>query len=245
MSYVYPDYRIPEYWKILYGKYGDKGCWAELPDGYFLVQIFDAESIEYVLKGNFNNYIKGEDLHYILYPFLQNGIFSVDGILWKQQRQVASHLFSAKELKGFMMDTFIEHSEIVVKKLERHLEEAKNMGKDLTMDIQDLFQRFSLESICKIAFGIELGGIEGDVNFARDWDIANEAVCIRLFTPVWKYYKTQHERNLEQSVKRINEYCFNVISQRRKELEQKGAPARYDLLSRFLTLFSFQLFTFF
>lgn len=55
---------------------------------------------------------------------LLNELNLADGDLWKQQRRIArfemyfvflisSHLFAAKELKGFMLETFLHHSQMV------------------------------------------------------------------------------------------------------------------------------------
>lgn len=101
------------------------------------------------------------------------------------------------------------------------------------VDIQDLFQRYSLESICTIAFGLDIGCIEGDVSFAKDWDASNEYIGNRFISPVWRFYKTKSEYQLEDAVKRIDTFCYNVISQRRKELDQ-GQSERDDLLTKYI-----------
>jgi hypothetical protein len=41
------------------------------------------------------------------------GIFAVDGSIWKSQRQIASPLFSVKELRH-MIPVFVEHGKKVV-----------------------------------------------------------------------------------------------------------------------------------
>jgi len=167
-----------------------------------------------------------------MFPFLRNGIFNVDGTLWKSQRQIASHLFAAKELKGFMFTTFEEHTDIVIKKLESLISSSKE-NKFANVDMQDLFQRFALDSIGKIAFGVSLGCIESDITFAKDWDTANEFISYRFILPLWKIYKTKSTILLENTVKRIDEYCYNIISQRRKELLE-GKHEREDLLTKYL-----------
>jgi len=57
------------------------------------------ECLKWILKDNFNNYVKGEELCTILHGLVGNGIFAADGAVWKSQRQIASNLFSVKEMK--------------------------------------------------------------------------------------------------------------------------------------------------
>ena len=76
--------------------------------------------------------------------FFWKGIFAVDGVLWKKQRQIASPLFSVKELRH-MVPVFIEHGKIVLKILE----EASNNPNE-SFDLQNLFQRFTLDAILKV-----------------------------------------------------------------------------------------------
>ena len=82
-----------------------------LPDRRFL-GINDPEVIEYVLKGNSSNYAKGKNFYDQFKPLLGDGIFNVDGNLWKMQRTTASHLFSIKELK-YMTDVFVQYAQVV------------------------------------------------------------------------------------------------------------------------------------
>jgi hypothetical protein len=46
----------------------------------------DAATVDYVLKGNFENYIKGPDMKHDFEDFLGDGIFNADGHTWKHQR---------------------------------------------------------------------------------------------------------------------------------------------------------------
>ena len=76
--------------------------------------VTDPELIEHILKGNFPSFGKGENFHQQLEPLLGDGIFNVDGPLWKKQRATASHLFSVKELK-YMSEVFVRHAQMVSK----------------------------------------------------------------------------------------------------------------------------------
>jgi len=63
------------------------------------LQTHNPECLKWVLKDNFNNYVKGPDVNDVLHGLVGNGIFAADGAVWKSQRQIASNLFSVKEMK--------------------------------------------------------------------------------------------------------------------------------------------------
>jgi len=61
-------------------------------------------NVEYILKTNFGNFPKGNPLAEILGELLGHGIFNVDGDLWAAQRKLASHEFTTKSLKEFVVE---------------------------------------------------------------------------------------------------------------------------------------------
>eukprot|EP00253_Pinus_taeda_P023290 PITA_23290 len=64
-------------------------------------------NVEHILRSNFANYINGKPHHDIMED-LGDGIFSVDGELWREQRKLASFEFSTKVLKDFSSVVFRE-----------------------------------------------------------------------------------------------------------------------------------------
>ena len=53
-------------------------------------------NVEYVLKSNASNYVKGKTFKDNLGEILGRGIFAVDGQEWYWQRKLATHIFSAR-----------------------------------------------------------------------------------------------------------------------------------------------------
>ncbi|KAK4725595.1 hypothetical protein R3W88_028374 [Solanum pinnatisectum] len=58
-----------------------------------------------MLKANFENFPKGFRFYTRLEDFLGDGIFNVDGEIWKIQRKSASYEFSTRSLRNFVMQT--------------------------------------------------------------------------------------------------------------------------------------------
>ncbi|KAI5070362.1 hypothetical protein GOP47_0014705 [Adiantum capillus-veneris] len=193
----------------------------------------DPGNVEHILKTNFPNYPKGEDAHRAVYDFLGDGIFSSDGETWKKHRKVASLEFSNRKLRDFSTAAFREDALHLIEILDSAASSQK------IVDLQDLLMRMTLDSICKVGFGVHIGSLSPelpDVPFGKAFDKVNEIVITRLFNPFWELKKALNignERFLKQEMKVVNSFTTDVIRTRRAELQGKdeGKP---DLLSRFM-----------
>ncbi|XP_047332277.1 cytochrome P450 704B1 [Impatiens glandulifera] len=207
--------------------------------------IADPANVEHVLKTNFANYPKGEVYHSYMEVLLGDGIFNVDGELWRKQRKTASFEFASKNLRDFSAVVFKEYS----LKLSEILSEASFCSKEV--DMQELFMRMTLDSICKVGFGVEVGTLAAnlpDNQFAKAFDTANIVVTLRFIDPLWKIKKFLNvgsEAILDQSIKIVDDFTYNVI--RRRKAEMKAADIgengdnydkgkKQDILSRFMEL---------
>ncbi|KVH91172.1 cytochrome P450 [Cynara cardunculus var. scolymus] len=130
------------------------------------VYTSDPANVEYILKTNFENYGKGMYTHNILKDLLGDGIFTVDGDKWRQQRKVSSYEFSTKVLRDFSSVIF-----------------RKNAVKLAP----------TLDSIFKVAFGIDLdsmcGSNEEGVRFSNAFDDASAMTLKRYVDVTWKIKK--------------------------------------------------------
>jgi len=89
----------------------------------------DPANVEHILSSNFANYVKGKAMNDLFKDFLGDGIFNVDGELWRQRRKLASHGFSTKVLKDFSSVVFRE----TAMKLSRTLLEACRTNQTVKM----------------------------------------------------------------------------------------------------------------
>ncbi|KAK6921996.1 Cytochrome P450 [Dillenia turbinata] len=203
--------------------------------------IADPANVEHVLKTNFANYPKGEVYHSYMEVLLGDGIFNVDGELWRKQRKTASFEFASKNLKDFSTVVFREYS----LKLSAILSQASFDHKEV--DMQELLMRMTLDSICKVGFGVEIGTLAPDLpenHFARAFDTANIIVTLRFIDPLWrikKFLNVGSEALLDQSIKVINDFTYSVIHRRKAEIEEaqrtaKDYKVKHDILTRFIEL---------
>eukprot|EP00755_Sulcionema_specki_P039932 Sspe_Gene.24757::Locus_9847_Transcript_1_1_Confidence_1.000_Length_598::g.24757::m.24757 len=76
--------------------------------------VHSPEDLKYAFRTNFDNY----DLSNRKAAFqdiLGDGIFNSDGPMWKEQRRVSSHMFTARQLKDHSIETFVRNARKVCK----------------------------------------------------------------------------------------------------------------------------------
>eukprot|EP01101_Sappina_pedata_P006822 TRINITY_DN3491_c0_g1_i1.p1 TRINITY_DN3491_c0_g1~~TRINITY_DN3491_c0_g1_i1.p1 ORF type:complete len:497 (+),score=187.79 TRINITY_DN3491_c0_g1_i1:81-1571(+) len=191
------------------------------------VSIADPACAEYILKDNFANYIKGEFFCQLAHDFFGDGIFNTNGAPWKSQRQVASHMFTTKELRSYV-SIYRRHALDLTEILKEH------QRTDMVIDVQNLFSRCTLDSIGDIAFGKNIDSLHHKGTFSDAFNLAQTAVDGRIFTPMWKYLPfAKCERDMKSSTAVLDDYIYGLIRERR---DDENLANYTDLLSRYLQL---------
>ncbi|KAL3684513.1 hypothetical protein R1sor_002535 [Riccia sorocarpa] len=203
------------------------------------VNIGRPDNVEYILKTNFPNYIKGPTNLKRLKDLLGSGIFAADGDVWKQHRKIASFEFSSHKLRETSTDAYREHAIHLMLFLETAVDSQKQV------DIQDLLLRMTMDSICKIGFGVDQHTLTPelpDFQFAKAFDTLALRSADRVFDVFWKLKKNFYvgkERQFHTFLPVVNAFTNDVIRLRRAELAKLQAMGqtldRHDLLSRFMT----------
>ncbi|CAA6663723.1 unnamed protein product [Spirodela intermedia] len=187
--------------------------------------------VEHMLKTRFDNYPKGKTFSSILGDLLGRGIFAVDGDSWLFQRKMASLELGSVSVRSYAF-------QIISGELHHRL--LPLLSSLLVIDLQDVFRRFSFDTICKISFDVdhrclELGQPLSE--FAVAFDKASRLSASRALSPsplVWKLKRLLNlglEKELRRAIRLVDVLAREVIRQRRNG----GASASgRDLLSRFL-----------
>ncbi|CAO3607796.1 unnamed protein product [Cunninghamella blakesleeana] len=199
------------------------------------ILTIDPRNIEYFLKSNFENYVKGPFLNEASSDLLGHGIFNANGEVWRYQRKTASQIFNVKNFRDHFTKIFVEHLHFMVTNL---FDPAIEKG--TIVDFHDIMFKFTLDSFVKIGFGVDLHALstKDKVPFASSFDIIQQNAYIRFTNPYHKYiekinqYTKPWETSIEQHLKVINDFAYKVIQQRRQEI-QMGQTFN-DLLSRFM-----------
>lgn len=166
-----------------------------------------------------------------------DGIFTVDGDKWKQQRKIASYDFSTRALRDFSGTVFKKNAA----KLARIV--FKNGASKQSMDFQGLLMKATMDSIFTIAFGLDLNTLDGSdegSRFAAAFDDASEYTLLRYVNAFWKvmrFLNTGAEATLRDRIKVVDEFVYNRIRTRSEELSNNKAhdpDSRQDFLSRLI-----------
>ncbi|KAH9295606.1 hypothetical protein KI387_039194 [Taxus chinensis] len=196
----------------------------------------DPANIEYMLKTNFDNYVKGPAAHEVQYDLLGDGIFNSDGEMWRLQRKSASLEFSSKMLRLYSVDAFRKYAV----KLAPILEGQSN--NNTVVNMQNMFMRMSFDSICELSFGVEIGTLASslpDVPFASAFDRCNAVCASRYFDPFWKLKKRFNigsEGKLKQDIRLLDNFTYDLIQKRKKIIQDEEVKSKSDLMSRFLLM---------
>ncbi|PIN03479.1 Cytochrome P450 CYP4/CYP19/CYP26 subfamily [Handroanthus impetiginosus] len=196
------------------------------------------DNVEYILKTRFDNFPKGKPFSVILGDFLGRGIFNVDGDSWRFQRKMASLELGRVSIRAYSF-------EVVNQEIDRRLTPLLESvcTRNEILDLQDVFRRFSFDSICRFSFGLDPKCLELSLplsKFAVSFDLASKLSAERAMfaSPIiWKIkrlFNIGSEKKLNQAIKIIHILAREVIRQRRKF----GFSDEKDLLSKFMTTIS-------
>ncbi|KAK1435085.1 hypothetical protein QVD17_00845 [Tagetes erecta] len=193
------------------------------------------DNVEYMIKTNFVNYPKGKPFSTILGDLLGKGIFNVDGNCWRFQRKLASLELGSLSIRSHAFN-------IVVDEIESRLIplfETVSDSNDAVLDLQDVFRRFSFDSICKFSFGLDPGSLKPDFPVSElesAFDLSSKLCAERGMSPspiIWKIkrlFNIGSEKELKKSIKTVKKLAGQVIKTRR----ETGSGLNNDLLSRFM-----------
>ncbi|XP_065867873.1 cytochrome P450 94C1 [Euphorbia lathyris] len=196
------------------------------------------ENVEYILKTHFDNYPKGKPFSALLGDLLGKGIFNVDGDSWRFQRKMASLELGSLSIR---MHAFELISDEIKTRLIPLLSSISSSDDQIggILDLQDVFRRFSFDTICKFSFGLDPGCLKLSMpisEFALAFDTASCLSAERALAAspiVWKVKRLLNigsEKKLKQAIKLVDELAGDIINHRRKEKFSDNK----DLLSRFM-----------
>ncbi|KAK7306638.1 hypothetical protein VNO77_44590 [Canavalia gladiata] len=196
-------------------------------------------NVEYILKTNFHNFPKGKPFAEILGDLLGRGIFVTDGELWSTQRKLASHEFSTRSLRDFIVKTLQDE---VQQRLIPLLEWASTGCH--VIDLQDVLRRLTFDTVCKVSLGNDPCCLDMHSNskplppLLAAFDSASEISAKRGAAPVFLTWKIKRalnvgsEKKLKEAVTLVHESVREIIQRKRKEI-RKGSGGN-DLLARLL-----------
>ncbi|KAL6004732.1 hypothetical protein ACLOJK_005287 [Asimina triloba] len=194
------------------------------------VYTADPKNVEHFLKTAF--YSKGDYNSYPLRDLFGYGIFAVDGEKWRQQRKIASSAFSGKIMKLFSCCVFQRSAARMVDVISDFVVTKQ------AFDIQDLFSKCTLDSIFRIAVGIDYNFVEGTNKEANEFTSAFDEACelviwreIDFFWRIKRFLNVGSEAVLRRSIQTIDKFVYGVIQKKRGQMAADQGSYISNILS--------------
>jgi len=184
-----------------------------------VVMTTDPRNIEHILKTNFDNYPKGKNATHCLSDLLGGGIFNIDGQEWYHQRKTTSHMFTAKIFKEHIWAVVLRNSTKLCNILQ-------GVEADKAIDIFNLMNRFTLDTIGEVGFGKCIGSLDDPSSpFLSSFDRAQQIIMYRFIFPpltweVMRFFQIGTERDTNEHFGRLDTYTRGVVKQLRENCER-------------------------
>jgi cytochrome P450 len=179
--------------------------------------VITPKDVEHILKTKFENYhisvgLRGDNLR----DFLGDGIFNADGHMWLLQRKLAAREFSANRFRTFMSEVFHRAALKLTRVLESEVNAAPK-GQRAVVDMHQWFFTLTLDAFSEIAFGLDLGGLDGKPQpFIQAFDKC-QAQCFNRcekHSGIWKLMKLLNlgpERDMKKALKVIDDFVYSLM----------------------------------
>ncbi|CAA7024526.1 unnamed protein product [Microthlaspi erraticum] len=205
--------------------------------GMDMLVTVDPANIHHILITNFANYPKGSEFKEI-FDVLGDGIFNADSDLWNDLRRSAQSMMTHQEFQRFTLRTSMSKVENGLVPLLDHVAEKK-----LVVDLQDVFQRFTLDTTFLLTTGTDLGCLSiemPEIEFSKASDDAEEAVFFRHVKPkmVWKMQRFLGlgvELKMKRAHSIFDRVCSECIASKRDQIS-RGDSSSEDLLTSYMNI---------
>ncbi|KAF2012255.1 cytochrome P450 52A11 [Aaosphaeria arxii CBS 175.79] len=189
-----------ELWVGMFAKYGRGGFTVEAGIGQRVILTAEPENVKAILATQFKDYGKGEQFRKDFYDFLGNGIFTTDGHLWHNSRQLIRPQFVKDRLSD--LDIFEEHVQILMREFSN--------GREI--DAMDLFFRYTLDAATDFLLGKSVESLQNpQTRFADAFMNAQrvQSIISRLGPLNWAVPRKR--MGFDSSIKIINQFIDQYI----------------------------------
>lgn len=211
-----------EFWLRVFQRFGHKKNPYTIEAymaGQRLILTADVENIKAILATQFGDFGKGEQFNKDWHEFLGDSIFSTDGEKWKDSRQLIRPQFAKDRLSD--IDTFEKHCEVLVPMLAGSSDGS-------TVDVADLFFKFTLDAATDFLLGKSVDSLHGDTTgFAEAFNHAQhiQAIVARAGPLNWIVPRKQFRKDMKLINKFCDQYIDATLQLNPEELEKTSKSA--------------------
>ncbi|TID22340.1 cytochrome P450 alkane hydroxylase-like protein [Venturia nashicola] len=179
-----------------------------------LVLTADPENIKAILATQFVDYGKGEQFNKDWHEFLGDSIFTTDGEVWHDSRQLIRPQFVKNRLSD-------------IKTFEKHVQKLLPLmgGQGQTVDVCDLFFRYTLDAATNFLLGRSVDSLEHDETaFARAFGVVQhvQSIIARAGPLNWLIPRRTFRRELGVMNSFTNRFIDDALGLSLEELEKRN-----------------------
>ncbi|KAF9162595.1 hypothetical protein DFQ26_003409 [Actinomortierella ambigua] len=198
-----------------------------------MIIVNDAASMEYILKTNMENYIKGRVFAFNMSDLLGRGIFVSDGQKWKFHRKTASNIFTTRLYRELVQGAFKRSALELGAAFERYMDRGQ------LIDLQNEFLKLTLDAFGRLTFGLEFNAVstEGTNEFGDAFDFMTAMIDMRVQNPFWfitDRFVPGRTGRIREAIATIDRYAAKAIQSRRAETPVAREQRPKDLLDHFI-----------
>ncbi|QDS78104.1 hypothetical protein FKW77_004090 [Venturia effusa] len=178
-----------------------------------LILTADPENIKAILATQFQDYGKGEQFNKDWHEFLGDSIFTTDGSVWHDSRQLIRPQFAKNRLSD--IKTFEEHVQKLLPLMG---------GQGQTVDVCDLFFRYTLDAATDFLLGRSVDSLEHDeMAFATAFNNVQhvQSLIARAGPMNWLIPRRKFRRELKIMNEFTNQYIDDALGLSPDELEKR------------------------
>ncbi|KAJ8425746.1 hypothetical protein Cgig2_024363 [Carnegiea gigantea] len=190
-----------------------------------LLATVDPANVHHIFSKNFGNYPKGSKFKEI-FEVIGDGVFNTDSDLWKYHRNIAQSFIAHPQFQKFLVNKIWEKLETGLIPV---LDHASQQG--LEIDLEDLFQRFTFDTICTIIMDHDPRTLRidlPDLPSSKALNDIEEAILHRHAVPVcvWKVQRwlgVGQERKYREGWEVLDAFIYECISKKKEEMTKRSA----------------------
>lgn len=145
-----------ETWENIFKTYSPGHYTVEAGVGKRVIVTAEPENIKAILATQFKDYGKGEEFRLDWHTFLGNSIFTTDGPLWHNSRQLIRPQFVKDRLSD--IEIFEEHTQVLMSKI----------GQGQEVDTLDLMLRYTLDAATHFLLGQSVDSLQNPQTLFAD-----------------------------------------------------------------------------
>ncbi|GAB4832373.1 hypothetical protein Ancab_006389 [Ancistrocladus abbreviatus] len=188
--------------------------------------------MQHTSSTNFHDFHRGPGMR-DAFDALGQSIFNLEGHEWTERRKIYRFRFNIKEFSSLANRAILDKLERSLVPVLDHFASSKQ-GPQATVDLQELFQRFSFDTTCCFGLGYDPKTLSvpwpEEVPIVRAVEDLTEVLASRSTAPpiVWKlqrWFGIGKEKMMEKSVKILDDFTSQQLSRLHEERE-KGCGER-------------------